>query len=198
MMDHLMDIATQQLVTIARAAAYRCDEQHEYMNGAGGTNWFPHKWVVEAMRAAVTIRNTQAEDMVREELHQTRAQLAEAHALLRDIQRSHGVLLMTNPPQDPWLNNRIDERIRAALSASAEPSAPVEIDERAKFETHIGETESQWDLMLVRVDAEHKIHGHPRDIGEYAVPETHAAWKAWQARAALNQDTTNQESTTNE
>lgn len=66
-----------------------------------------------------------------------------------------------------------------------EPSAPVEIDERAAFEAHIEETESQWDLMLVRVDAEHKIHGHPRDIGEYAVPETHAAWKAWQARAAL-------------
>lgn len=68
---------------------------------------------------------------------------------------------------------------------SKETSAPVEIDERAEFEAHIEETESQWDLMLVRVDAEHKIHGHPRDIGEYAVPETHAAWMTWQARAAL-------------
>lgn len=84
MMDHLMDIATQQLVTIARTTAYHCDEQHDYMKGAGGTDWSPHKWVIEAMRAAVNIRNTQAEDMVREELHQARDQLAEAQALLRE------------------------------------------------------------------------------------------------------------------
>ncbi|WP_313644878.1 hypothetical protein, partial [Pseudomonas sp.] len=75
MSQHLMDIATQQLVTIARTTAYNCDEQHEYMKGAGGNGWLPHKWVVEAMRAAVTIRNTQAEDIVREELHQARAEL---------------------------------------------------------------------------------------------------------------------------
>lgn len=40
---------------------------------------------------------------------------AELVELLRDIKSSHGVLLMTSPPQDPWLNNRIDGRISAAL-----------------------------------------------------------------------------------
>lgn len=115
MMDHLMDIATQQLVTIARSTAYHCDEQHDYMKGAGGTDWFPHKWVVEAMRAAVRIRNTQAEDMVREELHQARAQLAEAHGLLRKIEGYHWAKV------EPEERARTRAELRDLLSASDEP-----------------------------------------------------------------------------
>ena len=53
-----------------------------------------------------------------------RAQLAEVDALLRDIQASHGVLLMTDPPQDPWKVRRISERISAILSARAAASEP--------------------------------------------------------------------------
>lgn len=45
--------------------------------------------------------------------------LADRDALLRDIQRSHGVMLMSNPPQDPWAYNRIDSRISAMLSGAA-------------------------------------------------------------------------------
>jgi hypothetical protein len=41
--------------------------------------------------------------------------LGDAVDLLRDIQGSHGVMLMSYPPQDPWLNNRIDERIKGFL-----------------------------------------------------------------------------------
>ena len=122
MTDHLMDIATQQLVTIARTNAYHCDEQHEYMKGAGSTDWFPHKWVVEAMRAAVTIRNKQAEDMVRKELHQARAQLAEAQALLHDINKRHSSGVDFDLPAE------LAARVKA-LSASAESSAPVERDD---------------------------------------------------------------------
>lgn len=122
MMDHLMDIATQQLVAIARTTAYHCDEQHEYMKGAGGTDWFPHKWVVEAMRAAVTIRNTQAEDMVREELHQARAHLGEAHALLQrsatDI-RDYANDYPADHSERARLHAMAD--VMQALSASAEP-----------------------------------------------------------------------------
>lgn len=54
-----------------------------------------------------------------------RAQLAGQDALLRDIQASHGVLLMTDPPQDPWKVRRISERISAALSASTKASESV-------------------------------------------------------------------------
>ncbi|MBV4514997.1 hypothetical protein [Pseudomonas kurunegalensis] len=61
---------------------------------------------------------------VEQERDALRAQLAEAHALLRDALASHGVMLMTDPPQDPWKTRRIGERIREVLSASAEPSAP--------------------------------------------------------------------------
>lgn len=120
---------------------------------------------------ALTIRELNKEHA--DEVCDLRAQLGEAHALLREV---HGGM---------WPSNPLTIKIGSHLSASAEPSAPVEVDERTEFEAHIEETESQWDLMLVRVDAEHKIHGHPHDIGEYAAPETRAAWRAWQARAAL-------------
>ncbi|EPN6724790.1 hypothetical protein ACT2UN_000870 [Pseudomonas putida] len=94
---------------------------------------------VEALRGAY-LRAGEREHELRKELdtlrqHKTdymeaaeetrkalRAQLAERDALLRDIRNSHGVMLMTHPPQDPWLNNRIDERIRAALSVGGAPS----------------------------------------------------------------------------
>lgn len=194
MMDHLMDIATQQIVTIARAAAYRCDEQHEYMNGAGGTNWFPHKWVVEAMRAAVTIRNTQAEDMVREELHQTRAQLAEAHALLQEIRRKPGLF-----SGDFIL--RLDETLSASAEPrpfrtpdcpdcacvqdgqclcspskpSAEPSEPVERDERAEFE----------DWSHCNWPGAQRQQLERDDFGAYKNPIYRDFWTGWQARAAL-------------
>lgn len=101
-----------------------------------------------------------------------------------DCRRIDAALSASADPSAPKCKNKLP-CLRPDLCGICEPSAPVEIDERAEFEAHIEETESQWDLMLVRVDAEHKIHGHPRDIGEYAVPETHAAWKAWQVRAAL-------------
>lgn len=68
-MTHLEEIAIAQLVTIAKTAARNCDEQHEYMKGASNPEWQPHKWVIEAMRAAVTIRNSEAEKQLREELN---------------------------------------------------------------------------------------------------------------------------------
>jgi hypothetical protein len=37
--------------------------------------------------------------------------------LLRDAKRSHGVQHLSYPPRDPWLENRIDERITAVLAS---------------------------------------------------------------------------------
>ncbi|MEX5490779.1 hypothetical protein ABFV43_18350 [Pseudomonas fulva] len=56
-----------------------------------------------------------------------RAQLAEAQALLTDISKRHWSGVDFDLPAD------LVDRIKA-LSTSAEPSAPVEIDERAEFE----------------------------------------------------------------
>ena len=67
-MTYLEEIALAQMITIAKAAAYKCDEQHDYMKGCNLPGWYPHKWVVEAMRAAVSIRNSEAENEVRQEL----------------------------------------------------------------------------------------------------------------------------------
>lgn len=67
-MTHLEQIALNQLETIARSAAIECDEQHDYMIGASKPGWKPHRWVIDAMMAAVSIRNSQAEDQLRKEL----------------------------------------------------------------------------------------------------------------------------------
>ncbi|WP_155418792.1 hypothetical protein [Pseudomonas putida] len=76
---------------------------------------------VERLKAEL-VESDHAFVRIASEAEQLRAQLAERDALLRDIKNSHGVMLMTHPPQDPWLNNRIDERIRAALSVGGAPS----------------------------------------------------------------------------
>lgn len=60
--------------------------------------------------------------------------------------------------------------------ASAEPSAPVERDERAEFESYA--VTSAW-LGLGREEE------MARDGEGYAETEVHTAWDAWQARAAL-------------
>lgn len=74
-MTHLEEIALAQLVTIAKTTAYNCDEQHDYMKGCNLPEWNPHKWVIEAMRAAVTIRNSQAENYLHEELKAAHAEI---------------------------------------------------------------------------------------------------------------------------
>ena len=52
------------------------------------------------------------------DLTSTVAEAAEKMAeALRLARRSHGVLLPTDPPQDPWKANRVDEMIASALAA---------------------------------------------------------------------------------
>lgn len=78
----------------------------------------------DAKEACAEIEHTGTPgDVIREmndELVDLRAQLAERDALLRDALASHGVMLMTDPPQDPWKTRRIAERIAAALFGSLE------------------------------------------------------------------------------
>ncbi|MFK4234234.1 Lar family restriction alleviation protein [Pseudomonas guariconensis] len=93
--------------------------------------------------------------------------LAEQDALLRE---AHEELVCRDSP--------VAQRIIAALSASAEPSAPVERDERAAFELIIGQ---KWPgIRMLRINRP----GAPAD-GEYELPGLEGAWQGWQARAAL-------------
>ena len=82
-MTHLEEIAIAQLVIIAKTAARNSDEQHEYMKGASSPEWQPHKWVIEAMRAAVTIRNSEAEKQLRDELAKAKAEIYTLTSLMR-------------------------------------------------------------------------------------------------------------------
>lgn len=103
--------------------------------------------------------------------------LAERDALLRDLAKANREYFPEEafPPQHPELMARIE----AALSASAEQSAPVEIDERAAFEKYECEDPSgpQVDPMwMLRCTL---------DPEKYGILSVQSDWDAWQARAAL-------------
>lgn len=93
--------------------------------------------------------------------------LAEAHALLREV--LVGL----------WPSTPLAIKVNAALSASAEPSASVEIDERAEFEkwylAEYYEEDAQCGLEWLSTEPCGGYH--------YSEPARH--WKVWQARAAL-------------
>lgn len=89
-----------------------------------------------------------------------RAQLGEAHALLRGI-------------HDGEISGfERYSKIEALLSASAEPSAPVEIDERAEFKRRFP-------------DYDHTLCSHEDWKDQYDDPKLGDMWNGWQARAAL-------------
>ena len=93
--------------------------------------------------------------------------LAEAHALLREV--LVGL----------WPSTPLAIKVNAALSASAEPSASVEIDERAEFEkwylAEYYEEDAQCGLEWLSTEP----------CGGYRYSEPARHWKVWQARAAL-------------
>lgn len=118
-----------------------------------------------------------------EDIKSLRAQLAEAQALLRemrDLATAIPPLMLAIPdPHDVVGRDNhivsVNDLIASCdehLSASAEPSAPVEIDERAEFEA--------WgaDQGYFNLKREHS--------GKYKFQTAWAAWEGWQARAALS------------
>lgn len=114
---------------------------------------------------------------VEQERDTLRAQLAEAHALLRDIE-----LTMDAQEDSVSLGYDIEMRMATILrpSASAEPSAPVEIDERQEFE-------SAWSARIERLRIRERgnefYRVQPNDL--YRWNNVQDAWELWQARAAL-------------
>ncbi|WP_176515957.1 hypothetical protein [Pseudomonas ceruminis] len=67
---------------------------------------------------------------------------------------------------------------RNALSASAEPSAPVECDERADFERHV--------ILTTGRPIDSELKRHPVRHDEYECRTMQTRWNDWQARAALD------------
>ena len=102
---------------------------------------------------------TEAFSESQEEVVKRGKMLAEAQAL---IQEAANIAMFTLP--SGW------HKRRAALSATAEPSAPVEIDERAEFERAAAEQGSNIDR---------------NSEGDYVNPWVESEWEGWQARAAL-------------
>ncbi|PYB87146.1 hypothetical protein DMX01_17725 [Pseudomonas fulva] len=164
---------------------------------------------VEAEQLREVIKHSDAQIMRQSmRISNQRAQLAEAHALLRD---SSGKLVqmaayligaplrglhdlqdedkrMTRPRVDSavdFADARLKDaayeirRIANALSASAEPSAPAEIDERAEFE------QACRDAATARGRELDPEALRRRADGSHVNPLTECGWWGWQARAAL-------------
>lgn len=53
-------LAHAHVLAICRGAAAACTEQHSYMQGAktDSKNWFPHKWVIDAIRNLIGINQS--------------------------------------------------------------------------------------------------------------------------------------------
>lgn len=105
--------------------------------------------------------------------------LAEALGLLRIYESFPGYLIdhcegdtIYEESLQYWLADHIK-----SLPASAEPSAPVERDERAEFESYA--VTSAW----LGLGLEEEM---ARDGEGYAETEVHTSWEAWKARAALD------------
>lgn len=114
-------------------------------------------------------------DVIREmndELVDLRARLAEAQEVLRDC-----IEVGELDAETQWKAERVSKGRRVyvddrALSASSEPSAPVERDERAEFEKF----------------AEHPGHFNiTKSDDEYILRSTQCAWTGWRARAKLGE-----------
>jgi hypothetical protein len=140
----------------------------------GEVEQFPHGspankavfMALESYTGATTFE--QACIQLAEESRALRAQLAEARALLRRAVQAAG---------DHYLGWDLFNDISDAISASAEPSTPVEIDERAAFEKALIDKAERFLPDLTQ-------YGDLPDA-EYRGANIEWAWGLWQARAAL-------------
>lgn len=85
----LSDTAQAQLIAICRGAAQRCDEQHAYMAAASSDphNWFPHKWVMDAMRSLLQVNARSQQSTINQ-----------LQARIEELERERG------QPVDKWLD----------------------------------------------------------------------------------------------
>lgn len=105
----------------------------------------------------------------------TEYQLAERGALLREV------LMAFKPGKTATLEefSALMDKVRLSLSASAEPSTPVERDERAAFERYECEdpdgpqVDPMW-MLRCTLDPE-----------KYGILSVQSDWESWKARAAL-------------
>lgn len=109
------------------------------------------------------------------EVQASRINLAEAQALLRQANGLISLSVERLPKKHQTIREHAKQfrsSIESALSASAEPSVPVEIDERAEFEN--------WGKTLFYVACFERD-----DADSYVGRGLQGAWLGWQARAAL-------------
>ncbi|WJN52069.1 hypothetical protein [Pseudomonas asiatica] len=114
---------------------------------------------------------TDARETLSAQLRAAHTKLAERDALLREIASIPGDSINYHA-------THMSRIARAALSASAEPSAPVECDERADFERHV--------ILTTGRPIDSELKRHPVRHDEYECRTMQTRWNDWQARAALD------------
>lgn len=125
------------------------------------------KELTELRRWEATVREN---SLLLLDLERGRAQLAETHALLREVSESGFMVDGQIMPSNEALE--LQDRVESALSASAEPIAPAEIDERAEFERRFP-------------NYDHTLCSHEDWKDQYEDPKLGDMWNGWQARATL-------------
>ncbi|MFV7463053.1 hypothetical protein [Pseudomonas shirazica] len=105
------------------------------------------------------------------EVERLRAQLAERDALL------HSLDCAWNSHDGKERFGKLMRKVET-LAASAEPSAPVECDERADFERHV--------ILTTGRPIDSELKRHPVRHDEYECRTMQTRWNDWQARAALD------------
>ncbi|MFT8234837.1 hypothetical protein ACLNBI_25240, partial [Pseudomonas guariconensis] len=108
-----------------------------------------------------------------EEVSRLRAKLIELESSVREFLRIDGLSVDGSAAR-----NKALKMLAATLSASAEPSAPVEIDERADFERHV--------ILTTGRPIDSELKRHPVRHDEYECRTMQTRWNDWQARAALD------------
>ncbi|MDT3749598.1 hypothetical protein F9Z43_09025 [Pseudomonas monteilii] len=127
---------------------------------------------IERLRTELDLRTQEREKFLgwcrdaRAESTKLRAQLADRDALLRMVYLDEGT------------TDEKCARVEQIISASAEPSAPVEIDERADFERHV--------ILTTGRPIDSELKRHPVRHDEYECRTMQTRWNDWQARAALD------------
>lgn len=83
----LSDTGQAQFLALCRGAAQRCEEQHAYMASASSDphNWFPHKWVIDAMRSLLQVN-----------AYSQRSTINQLQARIEELVRGRG------QPVDEW------------------------------------------------------------------------------------------------
>lgn len=180
----MKNMTDEELIAIARRAAIDSTHRYSYMptTSEAATQWFPHRWVIDALRAVLAQEAGKCEQQDNSALMKVAADLANRHPLRQlYLVCEHQGRINTDS-----LHEHLDKcgdllagialDIRRAITS---PPAPVSvvINEREEFENYYRDR-----IMGNRTG----VRFLRSSSGTYLDREVVEMWSGWQARACLD------------